>query len=223
VGSAAGDLPHRRHPSYAASTFYRFGTFTLWTHGFLQASHKFHVLQHASRAIDEVRRNEFFRAGAVMREYGRGKRWLLLRRWKNLTREKRGELRQLFAVNRRLFKAYVIREELDRLWTYATPGGVRRFLTGWTKALRWQRLPEMQKLGAFLRKHIDGIIAYCRHRVRFGVVEGLNATIKAILRRARGMRDKQLLLLKLRWTTANPIRTSADLKRFLSQDVHSNR
>jgi transposase len=184
---------------------------------------KFHVLQHASRAIDEVRRNEFFRAGPIMREYGRGKRWLLLRRWKNLAREKRRELQDLFAVNRRLYKAYVLREELDHLWSYATPSGVTNFLDGWIAALRWQRLPEMQKLGAFLRRHLDGIVAYCRHRVRFGVVEGINTTIKGILRRARGMRDERLLLLKLRWATTNPIRTAPDLRRFLSQDVHSNR
>ena len=41
---------------------------------------KFHVLQHASAALDEVRRQEFFRSGAVMRACGRGTRWLLLRR-----------------------------------------------------------------------------------------------------------------------------------------------
>jgi len=29
---------------------------------------KFHVLQHAAAALDEARRKEFFRAGAVMRE-----------------------------------------------------------------------------------------------------------------------------------------------------------
>lgn len=184
---------------------------------------KFHVLQHASRAIDEVRRNELFRAGAIMREYGRGKRWLLLRRWKNLPCDKRRELRDLFIVNRRLFKAYLLREELDRLGTYATPESVRNFLIGWIKALRWQRLPEMQKLGAFLLRHLDGVTAYCRHRVRFGVVEGINTTIKAILRRARGMRDEKLLLLTLRWATAHPIRTASDLARFLHQDLHSNR
>jgi transposase len=184
---------------------------------------KFHVLQHASRAIDEMRRNEFFRSGDVMRQYGRGKRWLLLRRWRNLARDKRRELLLLFAANRRLFKAYILREQLDRLWSYVTPGGVRRFLTGWIKALRWQRLPEMQKLGAFLQRHLDGIVAYCRHRVRFGVVEGLNTTIKAILRRARGMRDERHLVLKLRWATANPIRTANDLRRFLYEDVHTNR
>ena len=42
-GSVGGlrpwDLPGGRHPSYAASTFCRFRTFTLWIHGYLQASH----------------------------------------------------------------------------------------------------------------------------------------------------------------------------------------
>jgi transposase len=91
---------------------------------------KFHVLQHASAALDEVRRQEFFRAGAVMREHGRGKRWLLLRRWKTVRGSKRRELQTLFAANRRLFKAYVLREQLDRLWTYETRPGVLDFLLG---------------------------------------------------------------------------------------------
>lgn len=185
---------------------------------------KFHVLQHASAALDEVRRQEFFRAGPVMREHGRGKRWLLLRRWKTVRGSKRAELRTLFAANRRLFKAYVLREQLDRLWTYKTRPGVLNFLMGWFKALRWQRLPEMEQLGDFLLKHIEGIAAYCDHAVRFGVVESINTTIKAVLRRARGMRDEETLLLKLKWATAHPIRSARDLMRFLTfQSLYSNR
>jgi transposase len=46
-------------------------------------------------------------------------------------------------------------------------------------------------------KHIEGIAAYCDHPVRFGVVESIDTTIKAVLRRARGMRDEAMLLLKL--------------------------
>lgn len=184
---------------------------------------KFHVLQHAGAALDEVRRHEFFRAGAVMRAFGRGKRWLLLRRWKTVRGSKRQELTQLFAVNRRLFKAYILREQLDRLWTYKTRDGVAHYLWGWLKALRWQRLPEMEKLGDTLVKHFDGIAAYCDHRVRFGVVESLNTTIKAVLRRARGMRDEVMLLLKLKWATARPIRSSSDLAKFVNFQLHSNR
>ena len=39
---------------------------------------KFHILQHASQAVDEVRRAEFFRKGGAARDLVRGKRWLLL-------------------------------------------------------------------------------------------------------------------------------------------------
>jgi len=185
---------------------------------------KFHVLQHASAALDEVRRQEFFRAGAVMREHGRGKRWLLLRRWKTVRGSKRAELQALFVANRRLFKAYVLREQLDRLWSYKTRPGVLNFLMGWFKALRSQRLPEMERLGDFLLKHINGIAAFCDHAVRFGVVESINTTIKAVLRRARGMRDEEILLLKLKWATAHPIRSARDLMRFLTvQPQYSKR
>ena len=72
-------------------------------------------------------------------------------------------------------------------------------------------------------KHIEGIAAYCDHPVRFGVVESINTTIKAVLRRARGMRDKEMLLLKLKWATAHPIRSARDLARFLTvQPLYSN-
>ena len=91
---------------------------------------KFHVLQHAGAALDEVRRQEFFRAGEVMREYGRGKRWLLLRRWgKTVRGSKREELQTLFAANRRLFKAYLLREQLDRLWDLQDSYGSAELLT----------------------------------------------------------------------------------------------
>jgi hypothetical protein len=40
-------------------------------------------------------------------------------------------------------KAYALRQQLDRLWTYKTRPGVLNFLTRYFKARRWQRLPEM--------------------------------------------------------------------------------
>jgi len=51
---------------------------------------KFHVMQHANRAVDEVRRAEFFRKGRHMRGLVKGKRWLLLTCWTNLDSRKRG-------------------------------------------------------------------------------------------------------------------------------------
>src|SRR2546426_12650858 len=59
---------------------------------------KFHIMQHANDAIDEVRRAEFFRKSGRTRGMVKGKRWLLLSRWVNLTAGKRQELDQLFAL-----------------------------------------------------------------------------------------------------------------------------
>ena len=45
-------------------------------------------------------------------------------------------------------------------------------------------------------KHLDGILNYCRIKVPMGVVEAVNGNIKALLRRGRGYRNLDYLLLK---------------------------
>ena len=157
---------------------------------------KFHIMQHANDAVDEVRRAEFFRKGGEARGLVKGKRWLLLSRWWNLTSTKRKELNQLFALNRKLFKAYLIKESLDRLWNYTYEGAMLNYLHRWIDQLRWQRLKPFEKLAAMLLEHIDGILNYCRTKVRMGVVEAVNGNIKSLLRRGRGYKNLRYLLLK---------------------------
>jgi transposase len=157
---------------------------------------KFHIMQHANAAIDEVRRAEFFRKGRQMRGVVKGKRWLLLSRWVNLTGEKRQQLNALFALNRRVMKAYLLKESLDRLWTYTYEGAMMRYLQSWIRQLRWQRLLPFEKLADMLIDHLSGILNYCRVKVRFGVVEAINGNIKALLRRGRGYKNLHYLLLK---------------------------
>jgi transposase len=157
---------------------------------------KFHVLQHANKAIDEVRRAEFFRKGGRMRGVVKGKRWLLLTRWMNLDGQKRQQLNDLFALNRRVMKAYLLKESLERLWTYRYEGAMLRYLQSGIDQLRWQRLAPFQKLAQMLVDHLDGILNYCRTKVRFGVVEAINGNIKTLLRRGRGYKNLAYLLLK---------------------------
>jgi transposase len=153
-------------------------------------------MQHANAAIDEVRRAEFFRKGGRMRGLVKGKRWLLLSRWINLTGTKRQELNTLFSMNRRLLKAYLLKESLDRLWFYRYEGAMVRYLQSWMAQLRWQRLRPFEKFADMLVKHLDGILNYCRIKVPMGVVEAINGNIKALMRRGRGYRNLDYLLLK---------------------------
>ena len=78
----------------------------------------------------------------------KGQRWLLLSRWVNLTPGKRLELNQLFALNRKVFKAYLFKESLDRLWTYHYEGAMLNFCNGgsissagsvWSLSRNWRR------------------------------------------------------------------------------------
>ena len=168
----------------------------MWAPGCRIVYDKFHVMQHANAAVDEVRRAEFFRKGGHVRQLVKGKRWLLLSRWVHLDAGKRQQLNALFALNRRVFKAYLLKESLDRLWTYRYEGAMFRYLQSWMAQLRWQRLPAFHKLAAMLVDHLDGILNHCRTPVRFGVVEAINGNIKALLRRGRGYTNLRYLLLK---------------------------
>jgi transposase len=153
---------------------------------------KFHVLQHANAAIDEVRRAEFFRQGGRGRELVKGKRWLLLSRWVNLESGQKQQLNQLFSLNRRVMKAYLLKESLDRLRNYRYEGAMLRYLQSWINQLRWQRLKPFEKLAGTLLDHLEGILNYCRTKVPLGVVEAVNGNIKALLRRGRGLQQSAL-------------------------------
>jgi hypothetical protein len=52
-----------------------------------------------------------------------------------------------------------------------------------------------------------------------GRTEALNNNWETLVRRARGYRDHSDLLLKLRFMTANPIRTKDGARRFLALDL----
>jgi transposase len=157
---------------------------------------KFHIIQHANDAVDEVRRAEFFRKGRKMRDVIKGKKWLLLSRWKNLATNQRGVLNRVFHLNRRVFKAYLLKESLEKLWDYRYEGAMLNYLQKWIDQLRWQRLPSFQKLADMLLKHLEGILNYCRTKVRFGVVEAINGNIRMLINRGRGYKNMRYLLLK---------------------------
>ncbi len=157
---------------------------------------KFHVMKHANEAVSEVRKAEFFRKGGAARDLIKGKHWLWLTRWVHLSTNKKRQLNALFALNRRVMKAYLLKESLDRLWSYTYEGAMLRYLQNWIDQLRWQRLKPMEKLARMLLNHLEGILNYCRTKVPLGVVEAINGNIKALLRRGRGYRDLDYLLLK---------------------------
>ena len=103
----------------------------------------------------------------------------------------------MFALNRRILKANLLKESLSHLWNYTYEGAMLGYLQRWIYQLRWQRLKPMEKLAHMLLHYLEAILNYYRIKVPLGVViEAVNGNIKALLRRGRGYRDMNYLLLK---------------------------
>jgi transposase len=160
---------------------------------------KFHVVAHLQKAMDQVRKREYARLRGKDRQYIKGQRYTLLSHKRNLSLPGRRALKVLLAANKRLNTAYVLKEQFEQLWEFKTPGWARRFFERWRDALKWQRLKPFQKFAAMIEKHWHGMVAYCdeENQVMLGFVEGFNNKIRAIQRRAYGLRDEEYLRLKI--------------------------
>jgi len=160
---------------------------------------KFHVMRHLSDALDKVRRSEYKRVNEKERRFIKGQRYTLLSHKANLDIDGRRALRMLLKANKRLNKAYILKESFGQLWDYNNPTWARRFFESWKAQLRWQRLEPLEQFAAMIERHWDGIISYCQpeNKVSLGFMEGLNNKIRVIQRRAYGIKDQEYLMLKV--------------------------
>jgi len=160
---------------------------------------KFHVLRHLGVALDEVRRSEYKRVNEKERRFIKGQRYTLLSNKANLDTEGRRALKTLLKANRRLHKAYLLKETFEHLWSYNNPTWARKFFESWQSSLRWQRLEPFEKFARMIKRHWDGIISYCQPdaKVSLGFMEGLNNKIRVIQRRAYGIKEQEYLRLKV--------------------------
>jgi transposase len=176
----------------------------------------FHVTKRANQAVEELRRAVFFRAGEQMRALGRGKRWLFLRAWERCNETQQADLKALLARNSKLAAAYQIKEELRGVLRapdeHAMAQGMARILR------RTQRKSnvELRKLHDSLRNHLPEILALGKYRPPVGRIEALNNNWETLVRVARGYRNHQYLLRKLRFLTVNPIQTADGVRDFLA-------
>ena len=174
---------------------------------------KFHIISHLSKALDQVRREEYKRLSGKDRSYIKGQRYTLLSNKENLNLDGRRALSKLLSANRRLNTAYLLKESFGQLWDYKTARGARAFFDRWKDSLKWKRLKPYVKFAAMVDKHWDGIASYCHpdNKVSLGLVEGVNNKIRVIQRKAYGYRDEEYFKLKIIASFLPPLPKSAQI------------
>jgi transposase len=157
----------------------------------------FHVVRLGARATDQVRRDEW---NAHDRSHSPTGRWVKHTRWSLLKAPENqtiGQLAMLWEVqhaNQRLYRAFLLREELRLLYHLPDPALAPAHLDAWLVWASRSRLKPFVQLARTLREHRDGILAAIRRGLSNGRLEGLNSKIRLISHRAFGFHSADPLI-----------------------------
>jgi transposase len=157
----------------------------------------FHVVRLGARATDQVRRDEWNRHDRSHTPTGRwvkGTRWSLLKAPERQTFGQLATLAEVQTANRRLYRAFLLREELRLLYHLPDPALAPDHLDAWLAWAARSRLRPFVRLARTLRTHRDGILAAIRLGLSNGRLEGLNSKIRLISHRAFGFHSADPLI-----------------------------
>jgi transposase len=153
---------------------------------------RFHVMRDITTAVDSVRKQEH---RSLRRKDGdsvlTGTKYLWLYSAEHLPQKHADTFEHLKALNLKVARAWSIKEALRTLWSYRQDAAARRFFKRWYGWARRSRLEPIRRVAATLKRHVDGLLRYCRHPITNGVAEGLNSKIMTIKRKACGFRNPQ--------------------------------
>ena len=157
----------------------------------------YHVVALANKAVDQTRRDLYRELEAEERKVIKGSRFLLLRGGERLDTEPKQRLEELMAANEPLYTAYLLKEQLRMFWAMGEEQTAKVVLENWLAEARASGLEHFVKLAQTIEDHLSGLLAYFRHPISTGPLEGLNNKIKVLKRQAYGFRDMAYFKLRL--------------------------
>lgn len=147
---------------------------------------KFHIVKALHDAMDELRKEEWRKVDGEEKKAMHGLRWLLFKHSKNRNKGETQFLNALKKSNRRIHRAWVLKDEFEAFWNYQYQGPAEKFLKGWMMAVNRSRLEPLKKFVRTLKNHWDNIITYVKNKVTNAVAEGVNRVIRFVKERASG-------------------------------------
>jgi transposase len=144
---------------------------------------KFHIIAHASKAVDKTRRVEQKREPDL-----KGLRWVLLKDRSRLDSQQQEELDTLLAhmTTKRTARAWLYREQLRDILDRRQATVVRSMLLQWCVNIMRSKIEPMKEIAQLIRSHLEGIVSWTRTRQTNGFLEALNGLFQAAKRKARG-------------------------------------
>ena len=158
---------------------------------------KFHVIKLMNERLDDLRRQMVREAEGPFKRRIKGTRFLLLRNPENLSEEQIPKLDRALKLNEPLLLGWYWKEELRELWSQPSRRQMEVFLKDWCQKADQTTIGQMMKMAKRLRTHATGILAYARHPITSGKLEGINNKIKTLTKRSYGFHDENFFILRL--------------------------
>jgi len=150
---------------------------------------KFHIVKHLNEGVDKVRRQEHKELQAAGDERLKGTKYDWLRNSDNFDRASWREFQLLKATNLKTSRAWAIREQALPLWKYSSESWARKHFRQWYYWATHSRLKPMIEKAKMLKRRVNNVLTYVKHRITNAVSEGLNSKIQWVKSTARGYRN----------------------------------
>lgn len=150
---------------------------------------RYHVSAHLNEAVDKVRRAEHKELMAQGDETLKGTRQLWLYNPQNFSEDQAAEFSQLKDLELKVARAWAAKELFSEFWEYHQEGWARRFFRYWFGWVSRSRLKPLVEVAHMLKRHLENLVTFIRHRITNAVTEGLNSKIQSIKANARGFRS----------------------------------
>jgi transposase len=158
---------------------------------------KFHIIKLMNERLDDLRRQMVREAEGPLKLRIKGTRFLLLRNPENLQEDQIPKLERALQLNEPLLLGWYLKEELRELWNQPSRQKMASFLKDWCQKADQTTIGQLMKMAKTLRTHASGILAYARHPITSGKLEGINNKIKTLTKRSYGFHDENFFILKL--------------------------
>jgi transposase len=152
---------------------------------------KFHCAKELGKAVDSVRKKEH----RELKSENQGESvlnktkyiWLKNpKNWSDLQRKSFDELKiDVLQVGR----AWSISQAFQGFWDYHYAGSALKFFNRWYFWATHSRLKPIIEVAKTLKRHLPGLLTYCKHRITNAAAEGMNSKIQLIKANARGFRN----------------------------------
>jgi transposase len=151
---------------------------------------KFHIAQHLSEGVDQVRRRENKQLRAAGDDRLTGTRYDWLRHPAKMDPKDRREFAALRDSSLKTARAWALKESMMAFFSYYYERPARKHFRWWHNWAVRSRLKPMIEKARMIKRRFENIVTYLKHRITNAASESINSKIQWVKYTARGFRNK---------------------------------